>query len=245
MATALRQLIINADDLGYDPAVTEGILQAMSEGLVTSTTLMVNTPYSAEAARLARGRAVGLHFNLARWRPLSGAVPEALLKGGELVEANAPSLPSTAVREEALAQIDELERLLGAPPTHVDVHKHLHRHPNVMDGLSAAALERELPVRSVDPDMRAWLTARGVRTNPHFIGDAGREAYWSLERFRVELEKLPEGITELMCHPGYAPAQVTSGYNRQREVELQTFLHPGARAIVERLGIRLVDFRAV
>lgn len=245
MGTTLRRLIVNADDLGYDPAVTEGILEAMTGGLVTSTTLMVNTPFSAEAARRARGLAVGLHLNLARWRPLSGAIPEALLQGGELVEANAPALPAEAVRAEVLAQLAELERLVEAPPTHVDVHKHLHRHPNVMEGLSAAAAERGLPVRSIDAQMRARLAARGVRTTPHFIGDAGNEAFWSLERFRQELEALPEGLTELMCHPGFAPTQVLSRYARQREVELQTFLHPGARAIVERLGVQLVDFRAL
>lgn len=239
MPSGARQLIINADDLGYDPAVSDGILRSMREGLVTSTTLMVNGPFSAEAADRAKDLPVGLHLNLARWRSLSGAV------SGEFVEARASELPPDAVRAEALAQLDELQRLLGKPATHVDVHKHLHRLPNVMEGLVAAALERRLPVRSIDAAMRERLASRGVRTNPHFIGDAGAEAYWTLERLRAELEDLPEGVTELMCHPGYAPTQVRSGYSQQREVELRAFLHPDARAIIERLNIQLVDFRAL
>ena len=242
---AAKSLIVNADDLGYDPAVTDGILRAMTEGIVTSATLMVNAPHSAEAAARARPFAVGLHLNLARWRPLSGAVPAELLKDGEFVEANAPRLPPDAVRAEALAQLAESERLLGKPPTHVDVHKHLHRHPNVLEGLAAAAKEKGLPVRSMTATIRDNLGSCGVRTTGYFIGDAGAEAFWTLERFRIELEALPDGLTELMCHPGLAPTQVASGYNRQREVELQTFLHPGARAIVERLGIYLVDFRVL
>lgn len=240
-----KSLIVNADDLGYDPAVTDGLLRAMTEGIVTSATLMVNSPYSAQAAARARPLAVGLHLNLARWRPLSGAVPAELLKDGEWVESNAAQLSAETVREETLAQLAEAERLLGKPPTHVDVHKHLHRLSNVLDGLAAAAKEKGLPVRSVDAAMRERLGDRGVRTTSHFIGEAGTEAYWTMERFRTELEALPAGLTELMCHPGLAPANVASGYSRQREVELQTFLHPGARAIVQRLGIQLVDFRAV
>jgi len=245
MTSQPRQLIINADDLGYDPAVSDGILRAMTEGLVTSATLMVNTPYAAEAARRARHLAVGLHLNLARWRPLSTAIPEALLRGGELSEANATRLPAAAVFAEARAQVAEAERLLRRPPTHVDVHKHLHRNANVLEGLAAAARELRLPVRSIDPDMRAALAGAGIRTPRTFLGDAGVEPYWTVERFRAALESLPEGLTELMCHPGYAPSEVRTGYARQREVEMQTFLHPGARAVIERLDIQLVDFRAL
>ncbi|HXX29255.1 MAG TPA: ChbG/HpnK family deacetylase, partial [Myxococcaceae bacterium] len=49
----MRHLIINADDLGYDPAVDRGLLRAMREGVVSSATLMVNTAFSREAARAA------------------------------------------------------------------------------------------------------------------------------------------------------------------------------------------------
>ena len=36
------RLIVNADDFGYTPGVTSGILRAQREGIVTATTLMVN-----------------------------------------------------------------------------------------------------------------------------------------------------------------------------------------------------------
>ena len=144
-----------------------------------------------------------------------------------------------------LGALDALDRLMGQPATHIDVHKHKHLFPNVMEGLISAAKRAKLPVRSINPEMRAHLKANGVVTNPGFIGDAGKDAYWTMERLRTELEGLGDGITELMCHPGFAPSAVKSGYNKQREVELQTFLHPGARALVERRGIQLVDFRAL
>ncbi len=242
---SVRRLILNADDLGYDPAVTRGILEAMRQGVVTSATLMVNLPFSEDAAQQAAGLAVGLHLNLARGRAVWAGFPAALrTSAGELDERNAAQLPAEVVEAEAKAQLDRLEALLGRPATHVDVHKHLHRHPAVLQGLAAAARAKGLPVRSIDPGMRAALRAAGVRTNPHFIGDAGAEAYWTLQQLRESLRALPEGLTELMCHPGYTPQTLKSGYSSQREVELATFTHPDARRWLEAEGIEPCDFRA-
>jgi hypothetical protein len=148
-----------------------------------------------------------------------------------------------AVEAEARAQLERLAALLGRPATHVDVHKHLHRHPNVLAGLARAARAHGLPVRSIDEPMRRELQAHGVATNAHFIGDAGAEAYWTLERFEAAMAALPaSGVIELMCHPGYAPEAVKSGYSAQREVELATFLHPKAREALARVGLSPTGF---
>jgi predicted glycoside hydrolase/deacetylase ChbG (UPF0249 family) len=129
------------------------------------------------------------------------------------------------------------------PATHVDVHKHLHRHPNVLAGLARAARAVGLPVRSIDEPMRRELMAQGVATNAHFAGDAGAEAYWTLERFEAAVGALPaSGVIELMCHPGYAPEAVKSGYAVQREVELATFLHPRAKEALARAGLTPTGF---
>ena len=239
-------LIINADDLGYDPAVTRGILQALREGVVSSTTLMVNMPHSAAAAREARGLAVGLHLNLARAPPAWARFPPSLLEGGALSEARAGQLPAEVVEAEALAQLARLEALVGQSATHVDVHKHLHRHPQVLEGLAAAARAWGLPVRSIDTGMREALRARGVATNDAFLGDAGDEAYWTLPRLEAALTRLPpHGVVELMCHPGYRPETLASGYAAQREVELATFLSPLARQALARAGCVPTDFRVL
>lgn len=242
----MKTLIINADDLGYDPAVTRGIVKAMREGLVTSATFMVNTPFSADAARQAAGLALGLHLNLARHPPLWKGFPkEHLGEDGTFVESRVGELSADTVANEVRAQLDELQKLTGRGATHIDVHKHLHRQPRVLDGLIGAAKERNLPVRSVSAQMRAALQTRGVKTNPHFIGDAGSAAYWTLERLETELRALPDGVTELMCHPGYKPEKTRSGYAEQREVELETFLSARAKELISELSIRLANFSAL
>lgn len=238
----MKRLIINADDLGYDPAVDRGLLRAMRTGVVTSATLMVNTPYSAEAAKAAQGLAVGLHLNLARGRPVSAAFAPSLLSDGAFVEARAPSLPEEAVEAETRAQLALAEELLGRRPTHLDVHKHLHRHAPVLAGVAHVAKEQALPVRALDAAMRAALQRRGVLTSDFFVGEAGREAYWTLSRFLAALEALQEGTTELMCHPGEPPSEVVSGYALQRRVELETLTSPEARAALGRAGVVLCDF---
>jgi chitin disaccharide deacetylase len=238
----MKKLIINADDLGYDPAVDRGLLRAMRSGVVTSATLMVNTPYSAEAARAAQGLAVGLHLNLARGRPVSPNFPPSLLSDGAFLEARAPTLPQKAVEAETRAQLALAEQLLGRRPTHLDVHKHLHRQGSVLAGVAVVASEQALPVRALDAAMRAALRAQGVATTDFFVGEAGSEAYWTLPRFFSALQALEEGTTELMCHPGEPPSEVLSGYALQRRVELETLTSPEARAALGRAGVVLCDF---
>ena len=243
---ALRRLIINADDLGYDRGVDRGLLLAMRQGLVSSATLMVNSPHAAEAAEAARGLPVGLHLNLARWRPLSRAFPASLLSAdGAFLEAQAAALPEGVVEEETRAQLQRTERLLGRRPTHLDVHKHLHRLPAILRAVAVVARAEGFPVRALDAEMRAFLAAEGVPTTGHFVGEAGAEAYWTLERFFVELAALGPGTTEWMCHPGEPPTEVVSGYALQRKVELDTFTAEKARAALASSGVVLTDYSSL
>ncbi|MCY1039775.1 ChbG/HpnK family deacetylase [Corallococcus sp. bb12-1] len=246
-ATPPRALILSADDLGYDPGITRGLLQALREGVVSSATLLVNTPWSEEAARQSQGLAIGLHLNLDRGPPVGPDFPREFrsMEGG-FIGARVDALPVDVVEAEVFAQLGRAERLLGRPATHVDVHKHLHRHPRVLEGLARVARRAGLPVRSIDTAMRDALRALGVATNDAFVGESGEAAYWTPERFAAALEALPtEGVTEWMCHPGHLPELVTSRYAEQREVELATFLHPRSREALERAGLRPTDFRVL
>lgn len=233
-------LIINADDLGYDPAVTRGILEAMNQGIVTSTTMMVNGPHSEDAGKKVNGAVlgIGLHVNLARWPPVS-KVPKYLLgPDGGFVEGKIIEMPIEVVEFETLAQLERLRLLTGRPASHLDVHKHLHKNPNVLEGVLRVAHKHKLPLRSIDPMMRRAIQDRGVVTNDGFIGEAGAQAYWTAERLKTHLFALPaQGVIELMCHPGYAPITLKSGYSAQREIELATFLSEKARDWLDARGL--------
>ena len=78
------KLIVNADDFGLTDGVTLGILHAMEHGIVTSTTMMVNTPGAQTAADIARREselAVGLHINISLGSPLTAC--ESLTENGK------------------------------------------------------------------------------------------------------------------------------------------------------------------
>jgi chitin disaccharide deacetylase len=237
-----RWLIINADDLGYDPAVNEGIVLAMRSGVVTSATLMVNLPHSEHGATLARGLPVGLHLNLSRGAPVSPGFPPSMLQHGAFDEARVSQLRPDVVVEEVLAQLARAEELLGRPPTHVDVHRHLHQISPVLEGLSRVAAARGLPMRALDEAMRTELRRRGVRTTDHFVGEAGGEAYWTEQRFAGTVTGLAEGTTELMCHPGYPPRETRTSYALQRAVELATLMSTTARRALDEAGVTLGSF---
>ena len=68
------RLVVNADDFGMSPAISRGILRAHHEGIVTSTSLLGNTPDLPQArAMLAEAPAlgVGVHLALCGGRPVA------------------------------------------------------------------------------------------------------------------------------------------------------------------------------
>lgn len=59
------------------------------------------------------------------------------------------------------------------------------------------------------------------------------------------LETLPEGTWELVCHPGYADAELQAAGTRlvqSREVELQALISPEVRNLITRRGIELISY---
>lgn len=220
MAT-MGLLIVNADDLGYDPEIDRGILEAHRRGLVTSATAMVDTPFAAAALAAAPASlGVGLHVVL----------PDAVA--------------AEAVAAEIRRQIEVFARWRGGPPTHLDSHRHAHARPEALAAFVDVAGERRLPLRSLDAGMRAALRARGVRTSDAFLGDADLRPCWTLPRLLAALEALAgsEGTTELMAHPGYAPRHARTSFGAEREVELRALCHPAARRAAARAGARLVTW---
>ena len=58
--------------------------------------------------------------------------------------------------------------------------------------------------------------------------------------------QLPEGTSELMCHPGYVDDQLRRTPTRllaQREQELQALVRPEIRQVLARQGVALINYR--
>ncbi len=94
--------------------------------------------------------------------------------------------------------------------------------------------------------LRGQAARAGVRVPDHFRGLSLGMAF-SSERLRGVLERLQSGATELMCHPGYPDEDLRqrTSYADGREVELAALLDHDSRAVLERAGVRLIDFGAL
>ena len=129
--------------------------------------------------------------------------------------------------EELERQLARFEELVGGRPTHLDSHHHVHREPGIAETFATFAEREGLPARD-----------GAVRHEPRFYG----EPAVGVDRLLEILETLPDGDSELGCHPGYADG-LSSRYTVERELELQTLTDPRVRSRLEELGIELIGWR--
>jgi predicted glycoside hydrolase/deacetylase ChbG (UPF0249 family) len=230
----MRHLVVNADDFGLSPGVNAGIVEAHRAGIVTTTSLMVRQPAASDAAACARLNdrlGVGLHVDLGEWR-FDGAdwVPVY-----QWVDPGDPR----AVAEEVDAQLAAFESLIGSTPTHLDSHQHAHRRDPLLSVLRERADRMRVPLRHV---------TAGIRYEGRFYGqtDEGESlpdrisAAWLVGL----LDNVPEGVTELCCHPARSP-DVDTTYCRERALELAVLCEPAVRDAIDARGISLCTFTEV
>ena len=63
----MKSIIVTADDLGLDPSINDGIVEAYKNGLVTCSALLMNAPSTDEGIVIAKdnpGLEVGIHLSI-------------------------------------------------------------------------------------------------------------------------------------------------------------------------------------
>ncbi|GAA0410366.1 carbohydrate deacetylase [Paenibacillus motobuensis] len=246
-----RQVIINADDFGLSPGVNRGIIEAFKAGGITSTSLIVNMPGFDDAVQLARSYpdlSVGLHFNLTYGRPVSdpASVPSLVKEDGAFhSEAIERIWDSRDVSRELKAQWDRLVKT-GLRPTHLDSHHLLHQHhPTIYKVMAQKAYNEGISLRRLQishslsdapvPRMTDYILLDS------YAGDEGRK------RLRQHLLSLQEGVTEIVCHPGYVD-DVLLQYSRWleiREQELALFANQEVANTLAAIGVSPINYRAL
>jgi predicted glycoside hydrolase/deacetylase ChbG (UPF0249 family) len=233
-ANALRRLIVNADDFGFTPGVTAGILEAHAAGTVGSTSMMVHCPGWEDGVRQARATPaldIGLHVNLLVGRPIVAARSLTDPRSGLFLSLGAivrrallGALDAGEIEAEATAQLDMLARA-GIRCTHVDSHRHTHALPVVRGAVARVARRAGLPLRRpVESHLHvaggmasqlhravigaAWrVTSVGAprtRSTDHFGGVSTQGARDFAGDFLRTVDALSRGTTEIMVHPGHA-----------------------------------------
>jgi chitin disaccharide deacetylase len=226
-----RAVIVNADDFGQSAGINRGIVAAHERGIVTSASLMVRWPAASAAAAYAREHprlSVGLHVDLG----------ESICRGGAWIPLyeRVNRRDARAVEAEIRAQLWLFRDLLGRDPTHLDSHQHAHTEEPARSILDGIAGELGVPLRH---------RSSRLRHDGRFYGQTGTgdplTAGISTAHLVEILRGLPEGVTELACHPGFADDLPTM-YGAERRVELDALCDPGVRRAVGEEGIELIGF---
>jgi len=239
------KVIINADDFGLSQSVNDGIVHCFKQGVVTSASLMVNTPFTEDAvAKIgANGiKNVGVHLNLTYGLSVLKDVPSLVDADGKFHYVC--SLGYYARYEEGVRELTaQVEKFLsfGLTPTHLDYHHYFHQEPHVFKAYVEVAKKYGLPARGFTEQARAELNRAGVVTTDAFSFDF--HDYGARAETLAEVVKHYSGkaeTLEIMATLGYVDdytrMQSSYDYREVELVELEKAVKAGVFKDVELIG---------
>lgn len=250
-----RVLIVNADDFGLSKGQNYGIIEACNNGLVTSTTALVNGAairHAVELSRTVPTLGVGMHFVLTLGEPLSGM--PGLTREGRLGKwlwqmAEQGSLPLDEIAHELDCQYRRFVDLFGSEPTHIDSHHHVHMLAPIYPIVADFAREKGLPVRIDRQLIKQDALAREVPRSSEafsseFYGETVSESLF-LQILDAALRDNASSL-EVMCHPSFVDTTVMeSAYCYPRLTELDILTSASLKQAVKDRGFRLGNYQSL
>ena len=227
-------VILNGDDFGYSQGVNRGILEAINNGILTSTSVMVHRKTAWEAKKYLRKRkdiSVGIHLDyteegIRRWTGMLSMLTWTEQK----------------MKTELQRQIDTFTKIIGRLPDHIDSHHHIHWLTRCRPIVLQFAKVNNIPVRSADARFELGFYGRSLRrwNDTHAV---------SPEKLIHVLQKLQPGIHEIMCHPGYVDLELKktgTTYLSQREHEVLSLTSPLVKKFIQQqTRIKLITWKDV
>ena len=230
MAKATIDLIINADDYGYYPCVSKGILAAAKSGAITATGVLANSPDLETQLQWLKGIEsldVGVHLNLTCRQPLTRGMADKLGHcNGQFPNVYAMSrllltgkISLADVKAEWRAQIETCQ---SQKLRFLNSHEHIHMLPLLFP--LVLELAQDYGIDQVRLTQAEWFAVFGLSAlirnslmqtmqvinqrhlkikNPLFLGlsRSGKLDYGYLTSIFSNLK--PGQSYELMCHPGH------------------------------------------
>ncbi len=225
-----------------------GIIEAYKNGILTSTTLMTNTPYTEHAVSLCKENhnlGVGIHLVLTAGKPVNKDVPSLVDEKGyfKRKDNRKERINLEDVGKEFKSQ---MERFLSLDiiPTHIDSHHHVHFNSNILPIVVDMAREYNLPIRF----SKEKLNNKGyedIKSVEYFTDEFYGENL-SLEKFENILKNSKRCKSmDIMCHPGYLDQslKLNSSYNLERTNELEILTNPRVFKMIEKYNINLINYK--
>ena len=263
----MKRLIINSDDYGRTPEISRGIRETHLRGVVTSTTCMMNIPTTAEDIAVALKETptlgMGVHLVLTMGSPISAPETVSSLTDEEghffkyqPLLKQLSDIKVEEVKREWQAQIEAFLRAAGHKPTHLDSHHHSsYFSPALFRAMLELAKEYDCAIRfpfagdtskeleETNKHVPALIQEFDLPRPDLFLVDFYDERATLAELLNM-IRNLPDGTTEIMCHPGYTNTAFAneSVYNIQRDRELEVLTDPSVKEAIQANGIQLVSF---
>lgn len=269
----IRRLIVNADDFGRSDSINQAVIRSHREGILTTTSLMVNEPACERAVALARenpNMGVGLHLTLLMGH---SALPPTEIPGlvnsrGEFsnnpVQVGMAYFFKRGLRQQLRAEIHaqfKRFRATGLPLDHVNGHLHMHLHPVVFQILMEDAAE--LGIRHLRLTRDCLARSRRMANGRWFYRVSHAAIYeWLSQRARRPLQargikhaEITFGLLQnALVDEDYVlkllpdlPDGDSELYSHpsldEFENEFQALISPRVKARVAELGIRLIRYQ--
>lgn len=226
------RVVLNGDDFGYSHGVNRGILDSVNNGILTSTSVMVNRVAAWEAKELLTRRndiSVGMHLDLTeegirRWLGVIYML----------------TWPEQKIRKEFQTQIDKFTDIMGRLPDHIDSHHHIHWITGFKPIVLEFARENNIPVRCADATFELGFYGRSLK---RWNDPAGVTP----QKLISVLQNLQPGVHEIMCHPGYVDdglKATKTTYLTQREQEVEALTSKGVKKFLSQTPeIELISWK--
>ncbi len=242
------KLIVNADDFGVSPAVNYGILHCFKEGIVTSTTLLVNQEGFEHAVSLHKQYNIptGIHLTLTFGKPiLKNSITLADENGNFHKQTffwnNVQNYNKEEIKKEFIAQIEKALKN-GVKISHLDSHHHVHTSDYIKEIFFEVAKMYNFPFRP----KREWnnsFSILGKEERLHF-NDSFFDKGASLENIKDILNKYEGKTLELMCHPSFGDniLKNNSSYFDKRFDELSILTSTELKKFISDNNIYLINY---
>lgn len=271
----MKRMIINADDFGMNEGVVKAICELFEEGLITSTSCMINMPAWSKAASFLRqnpGFGAGVHLVFNDGFPIlpGQQVPALLRDDGSFASDNQIKWgfkPGTnkQLRSELRSQIERFIQDVGHLPDHLDNHCSVsYMRPDRFQVTIELAREFKLPIRApfgddleeLVPDysklykLPAWLIlwlGRGYRRKVDQAGIPRPNAF--IQQFYTSGIRTAEHLLEIIdqLRDGWiSELLIHPGYDGDwREEDLRALRDPRVRQRLAEPDIELISFSSL
>lgn len=238
-----KKLIVCADDFGLTKGISEGIVNAYSQGIVTRTSIIANGEAFDHAVSLSKnneGLRVGIHLTLVEEKPINehNKIKSLTGRNGKLLINYKAFLARYVLSKIDLNEVyaeweSQIQKVLsaGININHIDSHQHLHILPRIFEKTLDLASKYKInkirmlyhdisDIRTLKEGFLAFLSNTHKRRLLH-SGLSSSDYFWGLKQggnigendILKFIDNIKFGTTEMMCHPGYADDSFNRKYS--------------------------------